>query len=191
MRKPNKCLEPDSITKYSSKSKKFILDLIKDKGPFWPKHIPLVVKYGGMLADKLGADKEALEIAAWMHDIAKIYGKPEKHHITGAEEAKRLLLEWGCDESKAQQVKDIILAHASSGGVEAKTVEQKILKSADGMAQFDSLELWFWSAYKKGMTPEEARKDVYDKIDKFWNKMMPEAKKMMKQKYDAVRLLLA
>ena len=172
------------------KAKAFILDLIKDKGNFWRKHIPLVVKYCDILAGKLKADKEILEIAAWLHDITKMYGKPDEHHITGAVEAKRLLIEWGYDEDKAQKVHDIILTHSSSKEFEAKTVEQKILKSADGMSQFDALELWFWSAYKKGLNPEEARKDVYGKMERFWQKMMPEAKEIMKEKYDAVKLLL-
>ncbi len=46
-------------------------------------HIEAVVKNPELLAQKYGADKEIVLIAAWLHDIASItdYYLYENHHI--------------------------------------------------------------------------------------------------------------
>ena len=47
----------------------------------WDYHMVSVVKYAHQLAEKLGADKEIVEISAWLHDITRLKGDPENHHI--------------------------------------------------------------------------------------------------------------
>ena len=46
-------------------------------------HIAAVVRHGALLAERCGADKEIVLIAAWLHDIASItdYSLYELHHI--------------------------------------------------------------------------------------------------------------
>jgi HD superfamily phosphodiesterase len=44
-------------------------------------HVRYVVDYAKELARKLGADIEIVEIAALLHDIARIDGTNENHHI--------------------------------------------------------------------------------------------------------------
>lgn len=41
----------------------------------WSHHIVLVVKYGKLLAQKLEADPEIVEIAALLHDYARYQGR--------------------------------------------------------------------------------------------------------------------
>ncbi len=55
----------------------------------WDYHMLSVVKYANLLAERLGADKEIVEISAWLHDITRIKGYPENHHITGAIRLKK------------------------------------------------------------------------------------------------------
>lgn len=52
-------------------------------------HTEAVVKNGALLAEKYGADKEIVMVAAWLHDIASITDGSlyEEHHIYGAEMA--------------------------------------------------------------------------------------------------------
>jgi uncharacterized protein len=58
-------------------------------------HIEAVVKNAEILAEKYGADKETVIIAAWLHDIASItdYVMYEEHHKYGADIAKEILNE--------------------------------------------------------------------------------------------------
>ena len=62
-------------------------------------HIVEVVNNAEILAEKYGADKEIVMIAAWLHDIASItdYNLYELHHIHGAEMAHLILKEYDYD----------------------------------------------------------------------------------------------
>ena len=57
------------------------------------------------------ADKEVLELAAWLHDIGSIMKGRENHHITGAEIAGVKLKEWNYAHEKLEKVKKCILSH--------------------------------------------------------------------------------
>ena len=66
-------------------------------------HIVEVVKNAELLAEKYGADKEVVLIAAWLHDIASItdYSLYDLHHIHGAEMAYSILKEYHYDSKKS------------------------------------------------------------------------------------------
>jgi hypothetical protein len=59
------------------------------------------------------------------------------------------------------------------------------------MAHFDVLPVFFYWRCKK-VSFEEAFKWVDEKIERDWNKKLtlPEARKMMKDKYKAIKLIL-
>ncbi len=65
-------------------------------------HIVAVVKNAEILAEKYGADREIVMIAAWLHDIASIteYSLYELHHIHGAEMAYSILKEYGYEDKR-------------------------------------------------------------------------------------------
>jgi len=80
-----------------------VLRLIKEKyeeGDF-KYHISAVVKNALLLADKLEADKKVVEMAAYLHDIAKSlnredvneFVKENEHHIEGAKQSEIFLKE--------------------------------------------------------------------------------------------------
>ena len=79
-------------------------------------HIEAVVKNSEFLADRYGADKEIVMIAAWLHDIASVtdYNLYENHHIYGAEIAYDILKKWSYDESKIDIVQNCIKNHRGS-----------------------------------------------------------------------------
>lgn len=90
----------DQITK-----KQKVIDFAKkvyEKGDF-NYHILAVVNNSLMLAKKLKADQEVVEISAYLHDITRSYNrenihefvKDNDHHITGAKEAVEILREIG------------------------------------------------------------------------------------------------
>ena len=55
--------------------------------PYQFHFIPMV-KYAEELADELGANKEVISIAGWLHDIGSIIEGRENHHISGAKIAE-------------------------------------------------------------------------------------------------------
>ncbi len=155
-------------------------------------HFVSVVKYADMLADKLNADKEIVLLGAWLHDVASIIGFYEDHHIKGAEYADKYLKEeFGLSEDKIEKVKHCILAHRGSKSIKRETVEAECVASADAMSHFDGVASLFRLALVvKKMSVEEANEFVRAKLQRSWNKLIPEAKEIVKEKYDAAMLLL-
>lgn len=93
----------------------------------WTYHIVSVVNYSKILAEKLGADKEVVEIAALLHDYAGILNKdfyPE-HHIHGARLAEEILIGYNYPKDKIECVKHCIYAHRGS----QSTIPNPIVKT--------------------------------------------------------------
>jgi len=171
--------------------KSLISSLCKGQEDVWQEHILLVVKYSKSLAKQLGADEEICEIAAWLHDIKKLKGEKEEHHIRGSEEAGEILQKLGYPTDKIAKVKECILTHSSDERYPPLTLESKIVASADAMSHFDNLAgLAYVGFNMKRLNREEGRKWLIEKYGKSWKKLMPEAKNIIKPKYDAIKILL-
>ncbi|MBU3957635.1 MAG: HD domain-containing protein [Nanoarchaeota archaeon] len=159
-------------------------------------HIMVVVKNALKLSEITDADKEVVEIAAFLHDIGRAHGlKPSdvnKHHITSAKKAELILRDLKYPEDKIRKIVDCILSHrGNSDDFPATTLEQKIITNADAMAHFCA----FLELFKEFVTQEnfqDAVKLIDAKIERDWNKKltMPEAREMVRDKYNAIRLLL-
>ena len=155
-------------------------------------HLKPVVKYALVLAKTLGADKEIVEIAAWLHDITRLGGEDEEHHISSATEAEKILNELNYDKKKIQIIKHAILTHRSKMSKERKTVYDHIIASADAMAKFEDPAAMFYMAFNvKKLGVEEGKEWLRKKFEKSWHKMIPEAKELVKEKYDFLMNMLA
>ncbi len=158
---------------------------------FFVYHIMPVVKYAKLLAKRFEADKEILELAALLHDIGVIQGDKPNHHISGAKEAEKILKKFNYPKEKIEQIKHCIFAHRSSKSIPRKTIEAKCLASADAMAHFDEIPSLFESAFVRfKMNPEEGQEWILAKLERDWKKLIPEARKLVRNKYNAVKLLL-
>ena len=154
-------------------------------------HVKNVVAYALQLAKKLNADEEIVEIAALLHDIGRLDGTDENHHIVGAEYAEEFLKTNGYETKKIQAVKHCILAHRGSVSIPKETIEAECVASADAMAHFGDIPAMFYWVYvflDKGM--EEGRQMVKDKYIRSFKKMIPEAQEIIRDKYDAVMKIL-
>lgn len=157
----------------------------------WEAHIIPVVSYSKLLVEKFNADKEIVEIAAWLHDIGSIIYGRENHHITSSEIAEKKLIELGCDADIIEKVKYCIFVHRGSLGFKRETKEAEIIAEADSMAHFDSIDGLFKSAFVDGkMSLPEARVYVREKLERSWNKLSQESKQIIRLKYEAAMLLL-
>lgn len=144
-----------------------------------------MVKYAEQLAEKLNADKEIVQIAAWLHDIGSIKGHYNEHHIKGAEIAEEFLKELSYPKEKIEKVKHCILTHRASKNIPKETAEAEVISSADSMPHFDShgfTSLFNLALNIKKLNVTEARTFVKEKLQRMYNKMLPEAKTMVGEK---------
>ncbi|MCF7861417.1 HD domain-containing protein [Candidatus Woesearchaeota archaeon] len=173
------------------KIKELVLDLCDDKNFSWNSHVRAVPKYSIMLAKKLGANAEICELAAWLHDIKKLRGQKELHHVNGAEEACKILAGLGYPQQTIVAVQDCIRTHSSDENFPPESIEAKIVASADAMSHFDEFVGLTFYYCKKGYNISEAKEKLLAKYARTWKKMMPQAREMVQMRYDAIKLLLS
>lgn len=159
----------------------------------WTHHILNVVKYAKLMAKKLNAEVEIVEIASLLHDYASIinYEFYEDHHLHGANEAEKLLKKFNYPQDKIDLVKDCIISHRGSKIKSKKSKEASCLADADSMAHFDSISSLFYLAFfSHKMNIDEANNWLMQKLERSWNKLSPEAREIIKDKYEASKLLM-
>ena len=170
----------------------------KETNPFgyraWHDHVLPTVKYPKILAKKLGADEEVVEIASLLHDYAGIVSKDmyAEHHDHGAKLAEEILKKYNYPQDKIEMVKHCIYAHRASQKIPRETKEAEIVAVADSMAHFENVSSLLYLAYvKHKMDGEEGRKWVLAKLGRSWEKLIPEAKEIIRNKYKAVKKVLS
>ena len=159
-------------------------------------HILPVVKNALLLAERLKANSEVVEAAAYLHDVGrtserKEYKAENDHHLLGAEEARKILEGLGCDKEFMEKVAHCVLAHRGRKGSEPESLEAKIIYCADAMAHFDCF-LDVFNFFLQNESFEDTLEKMEAKMNRNWNKklILPEAKEIVKPKYEAVMLLI-
>ena len=162
-------------------------------GPSCWDHIKEVVHFSRQLATKMSTSSEICEIAAWLHDYAAVFKRkwyPE-HHIHGARLAEKVLQELNYPQEKIRKVKHCIFAHRGSRNIPRKTLEAKIVASADSMSHFIELHRLFWLAYGRyEMNVEEGKKWVLAKLERTFIRFSMNTKEIVKERYQAMKMLL-
>ena len=149
-------------------------------------HIKAVAKNAVLLAEPLGADKEAVIIAAWLHDIASItdYSLYKEHHIHGARMAEEILKSFGYPEGKTKLVCDCIKNHRGSIVNEKITAEEICVADADAISHFDSVpSLLFLVFSVRRMEYEEGVEFVVNKLNRSFAKLSEKSRKFYGEKY--------
>ena len=158
----------------------------------WTHHILLVVKYSKLMAKKIGADEEIVEIASLLHDYAGIYDYKlhEDHHLYGAKFAEEILNKYNYPKDKIEKIKECILSHRGSKPKPKLSKESICVADADSMAHFDSIPSLFYMTFlSHKMNIDEASIWLMNKLGKSWAKLSPEAKEIIKDKYEASKVL--
>ena len=138
-------------------------------------HIEAVVKNAEILAEKYGADKETVIIAAWLHDIASItdYAMYEEHQ--------------NYDKEKTALVQKCILNHRGSVKLGRTSIEELCVADADAISHFDSVPSLLYLAYvERKMDIEQGAQFVRKKLERSYNKLSDESKEIYKVKYEHV-----
>lgn len=159
----------------------------------WKYHFIPIVKYAKQLAKFQNANQEIVELAALLHDIGRIRHGGKNHDITGIPEAEKILKRLNAPKMVIDEVKHCIQTHRGGKNFPPKTVIAKIIANADAMSHFDIFPKLFEIGIKrKKLSFEESLKGVEAKLDRDWNKKItiPKAKEMVKEKYQAIKLIL-
>jgi uncharacterized protein len=147
--------------------------------------------YAKMLAEKMNADVEVVEIAAWLHDIGSIMYGRENHHMTGADIAEKKLKELNYPENRIERVKMCIVSHRGSVQMRKESTEAQIIADADAMSIFNNIGGIFKAAFSyENKNQEEGNKAAKQKLINSYNKLSEQAKEIIKPKYEAAMLLL-
>ncbi len=135
-------------------------------------HIESVVRHALHLADMLHADKEVVELAAYLHDIGRQKEKgDEYHHLLGERYAREILIEHNVPTETINRVCLCIRRHRASKEDLPQTLEEEIIANADAMSHFEMIPLFFyWGASQA--TYEEAQVFVKKKLARDWEEKL-------------------
>ena len=98
------------------------------------EHVQAVVKLAVRLARLTGADKDVVEAAAWLHDVAKEKGA--KHPEEGAKVARKLLPKTDFPAEKIEAVAQAVTQHMGLWREQPLTnLEAMVLWDADKLAK--------------------------------------------------------
>jgi putative nucleotidyltransferase with HDIG domain len=157
----------------------------------WRHHIIPVIKFSKILAKNLGANKEIVELSALLHDVGSIKGDRKNHHISGMKEAEKILKKFDYPQEKIEKIKHCIYTHRGSKKIKRESIEAECLASADVMAHFKDLPSLFHLVFKIfKMDTDEGMDYLRGKIERDWQKLIPQAKKLVKKEYKAIKLIL-
>ena len=138
-------------------------------------------------------DEHITELAALLHDIGRTKkGGYQEHHIVGITEAEKILRDFNYSEDVIEEIKHCIKSHRRNVGPKPKTIIAEIVANADAMAHFDALPVLFYWRGRAGEKIEDVLSWANGKMKDDWEKKitLPEARKIMKGKYKAIKLLL-
>ncbi|MHA1938802.1 MAG: HD domain-containing protein [Candidatus Thorarchaeota archaeon] len=106
-------------------------------------HVKHVVSVAKEIAQQVGADKQVVTLAAWLHDIAKPgMGGVQKHGDAGAERAREILQEKSVNPVLIGRVCDVIRKHVGLALQEpVQPVEAQVLWDADKIVKLGAIGL--------------------------------------------------
>lgn len=159
----------------------------------WDHHIELVYNLALDTYQEYNADKSIVALAALLHDIASVTDKnyTENHHIIGADIAKQLLQQYNLSYSQIEQITNCILNHRGSVLKDKLSPEEICIADCDAMAHFYSVPSLLRMVYvEKELSIDEGAEFVYNKLERSYNKLSENGKKLVTPQREAAKLLL-
>ncbi len=155
-------------------------------------HILPVVNNALRLAERLNADAEVVELAAYFHDFTRITGDKANHHNSSADIAREFLEKYHYPEAKIRLVEDCIRHHRGSLDSPRNSVEEKIVCTADAMAHLQKPLPFFHKWYGRfQMSIDDGARETREKMERTWNKIQFDfVKEEMKDLYNYLTEIL-
>lgn len=150
------------------------------------QHILVVHEYALKLAKILGADREIVELAAYLHDLSVVFdiNTVNVHHIASAEYAEKVLMEQGYPNDKILKVKSCILNHSAPVQIGINTNEEVCLANADAISQMLKPAYWLYVSYiiwKRSYA--EGLASYKDWMNNNWNGLSNPGKELVEENY--------
>lgn len=127
------------------------------------------------------ADKEVVEAAAWLHDCVHPTGdeEVEEHNLASAKAAEEFL-RGKIGRDKINKITECIRCHRSSAPPEPRSIEARIVASADNLAHFKGFEL-----LKDHFSLERAMSKIERDLEQDF--MLPEAREYAEEKMKEIK----
>ncbi len=152
---------------------------------FYSVHLLGVEKFAKELLKKLPeADEEIVFLGVWLHDLQRVRGIKGDHARMGAIEAEKVMKQFKYPERAIELVKEIILAHSCNNELMPKTLEGKILASADAMSHYIN-DFYLTIATTRERDLKSFKEWALEKLDRDYNKKIffDFAKKMIEKRH--------
>ena len=145
------------------------------------------------LGERLGADLEVVELAAYLHDISAVFDPASmpNHPRQSADLATQILLERGYPEGRAREVARSIASQSDPLPVGSASPEAVCLSNADAAARILRPAYWIYFVFgirKYGF--EEGRQWLRELIEKQWRVLIEPAKELVGNQYGVTLELL-
>ena len=156
---------------------------------FFEEHLSVVNKKAKWILKKAPeANKEIVLLGTWLHDIQRVRGIKMEHQEGGAQEAEKIMREFGYPDELIKKVKSIILTHSCRGNNLPTTIEGQILATADAMAHYTT-DFFLRIALISDMTIKEYKEWALIKLEKNYNVKISFdfAKETVKDRHDTIK----
>jgi putative nucleotidyltransferase with HDIG domain len=176
---------------------KYVMEACKNRvlgTDFFDQHILVVVNFADQLAENLGADREIVNLSAYLHDIAAVldFNNRKNHPITGADLAEQILSRNNYPPEKIIKVKKCITTHSSPVALGNGLIEEVCLSNADALSQINNPAYWLYFFYNiNQLNYAEGTKSYLSLIDSNWKRLIDPAKHLIEKKYLLTKQLLA
>ena len=154
-------------------------------------HVSRVYKLALHIAEREGADRFIVGMAALLHDLGQtVHEKNNEHHVDlSVRLASELLQSYQVASEQQQAILHAIIAHSFSRGVEPLTLEARVMRDADRLDALGAIGIMRWAI--TGTQRSTPQTKSYDQDDPFAEQHIPDDREYMLDHFSRKLLKLA
>jgi uncharacterized protein len=159
---------------------------------FFDQHILIVKEYACRLAELLGADRETVEISAYLHDISAVrdISTISRHSDLSAEIAGSILMEKSYNPCNIEIIKKVIKSHSTPIKIGEGILEEVCISNADAISQIVKPTYWLYFAFSiRKLSYTEGISWYKSRIEGNYEGLIDIAKDIINEKYSSVKNL--